>query len=185
MPLSLESGLIETARTERAGLERLIAAVWPEAYRIALSILRDPGLAEDAAQEACAAMARMLPSLKNTAVFPAWMYKIIVNCALTIARRRTHPQTLDDARGASIHFDRSDALDLYRALGRLPHEQRAVIVLHYYAGLNSAEIAAATGSPPSTIRFRLMLARRALRKALSADASRTIPPTEEIISHVH
>lgn len=185
MPLSLESGFIESARTDRAGLERLIAAVWPEAYRIAFSILRDTGLAEDAAQEACAAMARSLPALKNNAVFPAWTYKIIVNCALTLARRRTPSQRLEDVRSGGIQFDRSDALDLYQALGRLPYDQRAVIILHYYAGLNSAEIAGATGSPPSTIRFRLMLARRALKKALCADASRATPPTEEIVSNVH
>lgn len=185
MPLSLESGLIQSARVERAGLERLIAAVWPEAYRIAFSILRDAGLAEDAAQEACASMARSLPSLKDDGVFAAWSYKIIVHCAFTIARRRTHSQSLDAVRSGSIQFDRSDALDLYRALGRLPHDQRAVVILHYYAGLSSAEIAAATGSPPSTIRFRLMLARRALKRALSSDASHAMPPTEEIVSNVH
>jgi RNA polymerase sigma-70 factor (ECF subfamily) len=159
-------------------------AVWPEAYRIAFSILRDAGLAEDAAQEACVSMVRSLPSLKDAGVFPAWTYRIIVNCTFTIARRRTHSQSLDAARSGSVHFDCSDALDLYRALGRLPHDQRAVAILHYYAGLSSVEIAAATGSPPSTIRFRLMLARRALKRALSADASQSTP-TEEIVSNVH
>ena len=65
------------------------------------------------------------------------------------------------------YVDRSDALDLYKALAALPPVQRAAIVLRYYADLSSAEIAAATGLPASTVRFHLMLARRKLRKVLS------------------
>lgn len=185
MPLTLEVGLIESAQTGGAGLERLIAAVWPEAYRIAFSVLRDGGLAEDAAQEACAALARSLPRLKSTGVFRAWSYKIMVNCAITAARRRPQTQTLDVTTDRGVQFDQSDALDLYNALAALPAVQRGAIILHYYAGLNSGEIAAATGLPASTVRFHLMLARRALRKALSAADARTIPPSEEALTDVH
>lgn len=185
MPLTLESGLIESARSGGTGLEHLIAAVWPEAYRIAFSILRDVGLAEDAAQEACAAMARSLPALKNPGVFYAWSYKIIVNNAITVARRRPRTQTLDTLTDHGIHFDQSDALDLYKALAALPFAQRGAIILHYYAGLNSGEIAAAAGLPSSTVRFHLMLARRTLRKALSKTDARPRQPSEEVLSDVH
>lgn len=185
MPLTVEIETIESARSGEAGLERLMAAVWPEAYRIAFSILRDSGLAEDAAQEACAAIARALPSLKDTRVFRAWSYKIIVNHAITMARRRPRTQTLDMLDGHGIHFDHSDALDLYKALAALPPAQRAAVLLHYYAGLNSGEIAAATGLPSSTIRFHLMLARRTLRKELSLAGARMLPPSEEVLSDVH
>ncbi len=148
-------------------MERLMGAVWPEAYRVALTILRDVGLAEDAAQEACAAIARALPTLKNTDVFRSWAYKVVVNHAITAARRRPRTETLDSAPEQPTYADRSEALDLYNALEQLTHVQRAAIVLHYYAGLNSREIASATGLPASTVRFHLMLARRTLRRALS------------------
>ncbi|HEY8298519.1 MAG TPA: sigma-70 family RNA polymerase sigma factor [Candidatus Baltobacteraceae bacterium] len=183
MPLTLDSDLIENARSGGAGLERLIIAVWPEAYRIALSILRDVGLAEDSAQEACASIARSLSTLQNTSAFAAWSYKIIVNRAIALARRHPRTQTLDAAGDRGIHLDPSDALDLHDALASLPFVQRGAIILHYYAGLNSGDIAAATGLPASTVRFHLMLARRALRKALS----RTDPlatTSEEVLSNV-
>jgi len=183
--LTVERELIESARLGGAGLERLITAVWPEAYRIAFSILRDGGLAEDAAQEACAAMALQLHTLKNARVFSAWSYKIIVNKALTAQRRRPRTQTIDQLTDHGVHFDQTDTLDLYEALAALPVAQRAAIILHYYAGLNSGEIAAATGLPSSTVRFHLMLARRTLRKALSATDLRAIQPSEEILSDVH
>jgi RNA polymerase sigma-70 factor (ECF subfamily) len=159
--------------------------VWPEAYRLAFSILRDVGLAEDAAQEACAAMARSLPTLKTASVFSSWMYTIIVNHAITAARRRPHTQTLDALADREIHFDHSDAIDLHRALAALPVVQRGAIILHYYTGLTSGEISAATGLPSSTVRFHLMLARRTLRKALSKIDASAIHPSEEIISNVH
>jgi RNA polymerase sigma-70 factor (ECF subfamily) len=168
MALRIESRLIENARAGGAGLERLIECIWPEAYRIAFSILRDRGLAEDAAQDACAAMARSLDKLKDSSVFAAWSYKIIVNHAVTTGRRRPKTQALESVAQRAVHFDDSDAFDLYNALATLPLEQRAAIILHYYGGLKSREIAAATGVPSSTVRFYLMLARRSLRKALSA-----------------
>src|SRR6202011_2704822 len=103
VPLNLETGLIESAKSDRADLERLITAVWPEAYRLAFSILRDSGLAEDAAQEACASIARSLSALKNPAVFPTWSYRIIVNHAITAARRRPRTQDRKSTRLNSSH----------------------------------------------------------------------------------
>ncbi len=184
MPLDLEAQLIDGARSGGAELERLIAAVWPEAYRIAFSMLRDRGLAEDAAQEACAAMARSLPSLKKTDGFSAWSYKIIVNHTIVAARRRRRTASLDELPAAAGGADRSDALDLHDALMKLPVEQRGAIVLHYYVGLNSREIAAGTGLPASTVRFHLMLARRTLHKALSLLPESNAQPSEEVLPNV-
>jgi RNA polymerase sigma-70 factor, ECF subfamily len=183
VPLDLEARLIDDARSGGAELERLIAAVWPEAYRIAFSMLRDCGLAEDAAQEACAAIARSLPSLKKTDGFSAWSYKIIVNHAIVAARRRRRTVSLDELPVAARGTDRSDALDLHDALMKLPVDQRGAIVLHYYVGLNSREIAAATGLAAPTVRFHLMLARRTLYKALSA-VPENAQPAEGVLPNV-
>ncbi len=131
MPLDIKDGLVERARSGGEGLERLIAAVWPEAYRISLSMLRDTGLAEDSAQDACAAIARSLASLKNASAFPAWSDKIIVNHAIATARRRPRTQALETIPERGSHYDRSDAMDLYAALGELPIVQRGAVVLHY------------------------------------------------------
>lgn len=171
MPLTIEPGVVESARAGSEALEPLLAAVWPEAYRLALTILRDRGLAEDAAQEACAAIARSLTSLKNSDAFAAWSYKIILSHALASARRRRPNQSLDALASQGVGFDRSETLDLYDALASLTPLQRAAILLHYYAGLSSAEIGAAAGLPSSTVRFHLMRARRALRTALSVTSN--------------
>jgi RNA polymerase sigma factor (sigma-70 family) len=64
----------------------------------------------------------------------------------------------------------TDALvrvDIFRALGVLPARQRAVVALHYYADLNSREIAEILGTPEGTVRYHLSLARRRLESLLS------------------
>ncbi|HKE37757.1 MAG TPA: sigma factor-like helix-turn-helix DNA-binding protein, partial [Candidatus Baltobacteraceae bacterium] len=87
---------------------------------------------------------------------------------------------IDAANECATHFDSSDALDLYDALAALPVDQRAALVLHYYAGLSSFDIAAVLGVAAPTVRFRIMLARRALAKALSQPNAKS----DEVLSHV-
>jgi len=167
--LDLDREVVERARSGGAGLEFLISEVWPEAYRLSYMLLRDGGLAEDAAQDACVSIARSLPRLKESGAFYAWSYKIITRSAITIGRRRPKVQSLDSVARGVVHVDRSDALDLDLALATLPLAQRIAIVLHYYSGLSSREISAACGMPSSTVRFHLMLARRALRKYFTTE----------------
>lgn len=56
--------------------------------------------------------------------------------------------------------------ELDASLRRLPHEQRAVIVLRYWLGLSEAEIAAALECRPGTVKSRHARALRSLRKEL-------------------
>jgi RNA polymerase sigma-70 factor (ECF subfamily) len=63
-----------------------------------------------------------------------------------------------------------DRDQLERGFRRLPPEQRALLVLRHYAGLEPTEIADALGIPAGTARSRLHHAHRALRAALEADA---------------
>ena len=180
MALKIDPALVRAATSDDASLERLIEAVWPEAYRLAASILRDRTLAEDVAQEACATMARSLATLKEAGTFTSWLYRIVTNHAITAVRKRRPTVPIDAAAECGAHFDSSDALDLYTALAALPIDQRAAIVLHYYGGLNSFEIAQALGVAAPTVRFRMMLARRALARALAAPSN--VP--NEALSHV-
>ncbi len=180
MALRVDPALIDASRSDDASLERLIEAVWPEAYRLAASILHDRTLAEDVAQEACATMARSLRALKDVRTFSSWLYRIVTNQAISAARKRRPTIPIDAASECSTQFDSSDSIDLYNALAALPVDQRAALVLHYYGGLNSFEIAEAIGVAAPTVRFRIMLGRRALAKALAAPNS----ISDEVLSHV-
>ena len=55
---------------------------------------------------------------------------------------------------------------IWRAMAELPPEQRAVVVMRYYLDFNEAEISAHTQSPKGTVKWRLHVARKRLRKLL-------------------
>lgn len=184
MPITVDAGLVEHAKQDAAAMELLAAAVWPEAYRLAWGILRDASLAEDAAQEATAQISHSLGALKDAAAFRSWSYRIILNSALAVARNRPATQSLGAVEDRGAFEDPSDAIDLYDALAALTPARRALILLHYYAGLSAKEIAMTAALPASTVRFQLMLARRALRRALSTTEDRPTRFTSEVLHDV-
>jgi RNA polymerase sigma-70 factor (ECF subfamily) len=64
----------------------------------------------------------------------------------------------------------ADRDQLERGFRRLHPQQRAILVLRHFAGLEPAEIAESLGIPSGTVRSRLHHAHRAMRAALEADA---------------
>ncbi len=101
---------------------------------------------------------------------PAWLHRIVVREAIRLEHRRrgllgrwlAAPREIPI--GASPEADRD--LDLRSALRDLSVEQRAALVLHYYAGYSVAETAKLSGVPLETARSRLRVARDRLRAAL-------------------
>ena len=153
--------LVEAARSGGpADVERLLAAVWPDAYRLARAILGEQRNAEDVAQEASVAMFRGLASLRDAGAFAGWFYRIVVREALRAKKRSADATTLPSE--AAYTEDFAASLDLWRALATLPDKLRAVVVLHYFENLTSREIAGIIHVPAATVRFRLMTARRRL-----------------------
>jgi RNA polymerase sigma-70 factor (ECF subfamily) len=70
-----------------------------------------------------------------------------------------------------------DRMLLSWAFGRLPVEQRAVVVLHYYVGLSLNEVSAALGIPAGTARSRLHTALVSMRRRIVDDRGTTSAAT--------
>jgi len=66
-------------------------------YATALQILKDPALAEDAAQEAFVAAFRSLPDLRTASSFPPWLRKITRNLALASRKEQRRFGALEEA----------------------------------------------------------------------------------------
>ena len=81
--------------------------------------------------------------------------------ALDAADRR-EPAAPDTA---AAHFG-PDRAKVRAALEALPEEQRVIVLLAYFEGLSSAEIAARVGVPMGTVKSRVAAARKKLRRAL-------------------
>jgi RNA polymerase sigma-70 factor (ECF subfamily) len=164
--------IVEAAREGGAEqLEALIREVWPHAFRIALTVLHDAALAEDAAQEACAIVYARVTGLRDAATFKVWFYRIVVREACRIRRETQRGACEMQAALRSADVDRAVVrLDLAAALAKLSPSQRTVTVLHFYAGLSGVEIASVLGIPHGSVRFHLFRARKRLGRLLSDDA---------------
>jgi RNA polymerase sigma-70 factor, ECF subfamily len=144
-------------------------------YAIAQRILRDAGLAEDALQQALISAWRELPNLRDPDRFVAWATKLLIHECYAEARRRSRQTAsirvlpVDGPAGFDDIAALADRDQLERAFRRLPDDQRAVLVLHHYLGLEPTEIAQTLGVPAGTVRSRLHYAHRAMRAALEAD----------------
>jgi RNA polymerase sigma factor (sigma-70 family) len=155
-----------------AALARLSA---DRLFAIAVRVTRDRHRAEDALQQALIATWQELPRLRDPERFEAWTYRLVVRFAVQESRGGRQPgrdvyalPEHEPTPGDAV-ADVATRDQLERGFRRLTPEQRAVIVLHFHAGLSLAEVADVIGVPLGTVGSRLHYAKRALRAALEAD----------------
>ena len=145
-------------------------------FAIAYRILRDVDRAEDALQDALVIAWRDLRSVRDPDRVDAWMNRVVTNVCIAHAtreRRRTVNLRVLPGEGPAAPdglLRLGDRDQLERGFRRLTPDERAVLVLHHYAGYTLAEIADSLGVPAGTVRSRLHHAHRAMRAALEADA---------------
>jgi RNA polymerase sigma factor (sigma-70 family) len=141
-------------------------------YSLALSILRDPGEAEDAVQETQLKAWRSWASLSQMERPEAWLTRVCVNHCIS---RRRHlrsrgwpPLELKDIPPASSEAEPGpDFQDVDRAYRRLSLKQRAAITLNYRHGYSIEECAVFMGCRPGTVRTHVARGLATLRKELS------------------
>jgi RNA polymerase sigma-70 factor (ECF subfamily) len=175
----MDVGLVIRAQHgDEAAFAALTAASAGRLHRVALRILREPGLAEDATQQALIAIWRKLPRLKDPARFEAWSYRFVVNACSDEARRARRSLPEINAYQEPISADHAGIVGdrdlLERGFKRLSVDHRAVIVLHHYMDLTIEDTAEALGISVGTTKSRLHRAMAKLRIALGADGTRDV-----------
>lgn len=155
-------------------------------YAVATMVLRDHERAQDAVQEALVSAWRDLRSLRDPDAWDAWTYRLTVWSCYRQARKdrrrslvETHvPIDAEAAEAADIAVPIVERDRLERLLGRLPVEQRAVIVVHFYLGRPLAEAAAILDIPVGTAKARLYRGLQALRGAMRSEPEAQRSPVE-------
>ncbi len=168
-----EARVIEMAREGDSSafetiLERYEKPVFNAAYRIVANY-ED---AADVTQTVFLKVHQKLGSYKPERKFFSWIYRIAVNEAINLAKRRRWERPLDDAvaarQGDSVdHLARIARDELIQgALRALKMDYRVVVVLKYFLEMSYKEISDIVGIPEKTVKSRLFTGRELLRQAL-------------------
>ncbi len=135
--------------------------------------------ARDLTQDTFTKAYQNLEHLSDPRRFSSWLYKIALNeCRMRFRRsRNVQPVPLQDsvqAKWAEVEGSTPEKVlvakettrVLREAFWDLPEEQRAVIVMKEYEGLKFREIATMLGVPLSTVKSRMYLGLKTLRKLM-------------------
>ncbi len=156
-----------------AALTRMLAR---PALALAVRVLGDRALAEDAVQEAMTKLWREGRQFDpDRGSFAAWWHRVLMNCALDGRRRLKPVAPLDDAAhlpddGVSA-IEQAEATSLaahvQRAAAKLPARQRAALALFYADGLSMAEIGDVLETSEKAVEGLLARGREGLRPHLA------------------
>ena len=180
--MTIPTDLIERAQLgDHGALDELIAAAWPDAYRLAFAITMNRQCAQDAAQDACVIAYGKIGDLRQAEAFRTWFYRIVVREARRVAKNNDAKEHVEESR---YDVDIAEHLDVWRALASLPGMLRRIVILRYFEDLTSREIATILRIPDGTVRFQLMLARKQLRPLLHVSDESIASVSGKVQTHV-
>ncbi|MGB9799155.1 MAG: RNA polymerase sigma factor [Thermanaerothrix sp.] len=184
---SLSISLEALRNGDRKEFARLVDAYSTPIYRLALKILGNPQDAEDVLQETFIKALSALPTFEGRSSLSTWLYRIAVNEALMLLRRRKPETLLTDNDGDENESGENEASFLIdwcclpeeellseeakrfldKAIAQLPENLRLVFWLRDVEGLSIKETAETLGLSETNVKTRLLRARLKLREILS------------------
>jgi len=173
--LSDEALVALLARGDDGALAELYDRFGAVAYGLAIRIVRDATLAEDAVQEAFLTVWRTASRfVAERAKARTWILTLVHRRAVDLVRReqlrRTEPlKEQPEAEGRTAHEEawlRLERARVQEALKRLPDQQREAIELAYYGGFTQSELADRLGEPLGTVKSRMFTGLSRLRELL-------------------
>jgi RNA polymerase sigma-70 factor (ECF subfamily) len=150
----------------------------PRVRKVAGLLCRSAADADDAAQAALIEILRSAASFRVATSLERWADRVTARTTLRMARRERSRRGLLERWlpegllpwGASTVQNAVEAVSLDTLLNRLSYERFQVFVLHHALDYTVEEIAELTGAPPGTVKDRLVMARKQLRKLLRVEA---------------
>ena len=160
-----EADLIRDAKKgDGAAFAELIRPHWDTAFRLAYGLLHDPNEAEDAVQESAFRAWRRLGNLREDAGIRPWFLGIVANHCRDVSRSRWWTVLkMEPPEQEASSVDIAATIDLRRAVRRLSHDERLVLVLRYYLDMPFEEIATTLGISTRAARSRVERAVHRLR----------------------
>ncbi len=175
--LSDEALVALVERDDELALAELYDRFGRVAFGLALRLLRDHSLAEDAVQEGFLSLwrtaGRFVPERSKAST---WILTLVHHRAVDLVRReeRRRVEPFETAPEEDAGFSTEEAVWLglerarvQEALRSLPDQQREAIELAYYGGFTQSQLAERLGEPLGTIKSRIFTGLVNLRKLLT------------------
>ncbi|HEX7395443.1 MAG TPA: sigma-70 family RNA polymerase sigma factor [Anaerolineaceae bacterium] len=172
---------------DREAFASLVDETSGHIYRVVLQILGNEQDAEDVLQETYIKAFRSLPDFEGRSSLTTWLYRIAVNEALMMVRKR-RPQTVSIEENSTFDAEaESESMQIVdfcclpegeflssesrrfldQAIQNLPDTLRVVFVMRDIEGLSIQETAEVLDLSESNVKTRLLRARLRLRQELS------------------
>ena len=137
---------------------------WGALVRAAILLGCSPVEAEDVVQSALARCLTSWSRVRRAADRDAYVHRVLVNTFVDTRRPKSSRELPLAEPPADRALDPAPEvrIDVERSLGRLPFDQRVVVVLRYYADLSEHQMTAVLEVPPGTVKSRLARALQAL-----------------------
>jgi RNA polymerase sigma-70 factor (ECF subfamily) len=173
--LSDEALVALLARGDEGALAELYDRFGAVAFGLALRVVRDAALAEDAVQEAFLTVWRTASRfVAERGKARTWILTLVHRRAVDVVRReqtrRTDPLKEQPESGGRTAEEeawlRLERARVQEALKRLPDQQREAIELAYYGGFTQSELADRLGEPLGTVKSRMFTGLSRLRELL-------------------
>lgn len=149
------------------GMESVLQKYSAMVYRIAYARTKNAADAEDVMQDVFLCCLTAGAASYDDEHLKAWLIRVTVNVSRNLLHsawfRKTQP--LPETVPASA----PEGSDVLEAVLALPLKYRTVVHLYYYEGLPVAEIGRALGLGESTVKSRLLRARKKLGEALKEE----------------
>ncbi len=155
---------------ERSAFAELVRRYERAVRGVALSVLGDSHAAEDVAQDCFVIAYEKLAELRKPEAFGYWVLKIARREAISRSRSRVKMASLEESKIAAAK-DRDGQLDedlqeVLAAVMKLPGHERQVVMLKYFNGRSTRQIAQMTGRAIGTVSKQLSRAHKRLRRIL-------------------
>lgn len=139
-------------------------------YRVAYSWTKNSHDANDVTQDVLIQLYKTEKEFESDSHLKNWLIRVTVNqCKMIFRSHWTRMEDISEYAN-TLGFEEESYLDLFQAVMELDKKYRVPILLFYYEGYSTAEIAAILEIPEKTVSTRLFRAKKKLKDYLEEES---------------
>ena len=166
----LQSHTKEVGTTRHPDFKAAVERHRDMVFRLAYTYMRDAADADDVAQDVFVKLLRQdRCSFESDEHLRNWLVRVTINQCKSLFRRPWRRVEQIESYAETLAMPSEEHVDLFVHLMRLPEKYRVPLVLHYWVGYSTNEIAELIHTKPATVRTRMARARAQLRTFLNEE----------------